>query len=164
MTELICIVCPRGCHLSVDKELNVTGNGCLRGKEYGINEVTNPTRMVTSTIAVTDAETLVRLPVKTSRPVPRGKIFEVMKEINRILVQLVPAHSDNELSGFSDLQKQGESSGTCCGTADRKPSSGKNADNVILLKRTAPIHAGDILIPDILGLGADLVATRTVEK
>ncbi|MBE6426383.1 MAG: molybdopterin oxidoreductase, partial [Planctomycetaceae bacterium] len=26
--ELICIVCPRGCHLTVDENMNVTGNFC----------------------------------------------------------------------------------------------------------------------------------------
>ena len=37
MTELICIVCPKGCHLKVDEEKDfaVTGNGCPRGAEYG---------------------------------------------------------------------------------------------------------------------------------
>ena len=30
--ELICISCPKGCHLKVDEEANkVTGNGCPRG-------------------------------------------------------------------------------------------------------------------------------------
>ena len=40
MKELICITCPRGCHLKVDEEnMTVTGNSCNRGKEYGLNEV-----------------------------------------------------------------------------------------------------------------------------
>ena len=36
--ELICIVCPRGCHLSVDidNDYKVTGNLCPRGAEYGV--------------------------------------------------------------------------------------------------------------------------------
>ena len=42
MKELICIVCPRGCHLKVDAELNVTGNACPRGIVYGKKEVTAP--------------------------------------------------------------------------------------------------------------------------
>lgn len=34
MKELICIVCPRGCHLKVDEACGytVTGNGCPRGR------------------------------------------------------------------------------------------------------------------------------------
>ena len=33
MKELICIVCPKGCHLRVDEDNGyaVTGNGCPRG-------------------------------------------------------------------------------------------------------------------------------------
>ena len=40
MTELICIVCPRGCHLQVDEANGyaVTGNSCPRGAEYGRQE------------------------------------------------------------------------------------------------------------------------------
>ena len=29
--ELVCIVCPRGCHLTIDENNNVTGNSCPRG-------------------------------------------------------------------------------------------------------------------------------------
>ena len=77
MKELICICCPRGCHLKVDEEKKeVTGNACPRGKEYGINEVTNPVRVVTSTVKITGAN-LRRLPVKTDKPIPKGKIFEI---------------------------------------------------------------------------------------
>ena len=41
MKELICIVCPNGCHLKVDEEngYNVTGNKCERGAEYGKAEL-----------------------------------------------------------------------------------------------------------------------------
>ena len=50
MKELICIVCPKGCHLKVDEENGcaVTGNGCPRGAEYGKNELLHPTRVLTS--------------------------------------------------------------------------------------------------------------------
>ena len=46
MKELICIVCPKGCHLKVDEENGcaVTGNGCPRGAEYGKNELLHPAR------------------------------------------------------------------------------------------------------------------------
>jgi CxxC motif-containing protein len=85
MKELICIVCPKGCHLKIDENLNVTGNGCNRGIEYGINELTNPTRMVTSTVVVLGGE-LSRCSVVTSKPIPKNKIFDVMNEINKVKV------------------------------------------------------------------------------
>ena len=51
MTDLICIVCPKGCHLKVDEEngYKVTGNGCPRGAAYGEKELVNPTRAVSYT-------------------------------------------------------------------------------------------------------------------
>ena len=83
MKELICIVCPKGCHLKVDENLNVTGNGCNRGIKYGKEELTNPTRMVTSTVKIEKGE-ISRLPVVTSSPIPKNKIMEVMNEINKV--------------------------------------------------------------------------------
>lgn len=85
MKELICIVCPKGCHLKVDENLNVTGNGCNRGITYAKDELTNPTRMVTSTVKVIGGD-LSRLPVVTSKPIPKNKIMEVMEEINKVKV------------------------------------------------------------------------------
>ena len=65
MTELICIVCPKGCHLKVDEENGyaVTGNSCERGAAYGKKELVNPTRVVTSTVRIEGAA-LRRLPVR----------------------------------------------------------------------------------------------------
>ena len=89
--EMICINCPRGCHLTVDTEtLEVTGNTCPRGKTYGISEVTNPTRIVTSTVAVEDGK-FPRASVKTSAPIPKGMIFKVMDEINKVDIK-APTH------------------------------------------------------------------------
>lgn len=80
MKELICITCPKGCHLKVDEEtFAVTGNSCPRGAEYGANELRNPVRVVTSTVIAEGPAR--RLPVKTDRPIPKGKMFEVMAEI-----------------------------------------------------------------------------------
>ena len=95
MTKLICIVCPKGCHLEVDDNLNVKGNSCKRGEVYGKNEVTNPTRTITSTVILKNSS-LTRLPVKTSDPVPKSKIFDVMKEINKIEVS-APVNSGDVL-------------------------------------------------------------------
>ena len=83
MKELTCIICPRGCRLTIDDKMNVTGNFCPRGKEYAISELTNPVRTITSSIRVLNREdTLVS--IKTSGPIPKEKIFDVMEEINKI--------------------------------------------------------------------------------
>ena len=85
MKELICITCPRGCHLSVDDNLNVTGNFCPRGAMYAKAELTHPVRMVTSTVAIASTKEC-RLPVKTKEPVPKELIFPVMEEIRKTVV------------------------------------------------------------------------------
>lgn len=86
MTELICITCPRGCHLSVDENLNVTGNFCPRGAAYAKAELTHPVRMVTSSVNVV-SEVESRLPVKTKDPIPKELIFKVMEEIMKVSVK-----------------------------------------------------------------------------
>ena len=83
MTNLICITCPKGCHLTVDEEndYKVTGNGCPRGAEYGRNELLHPVRVITSTVRI-DGAAVARLPVKTDRPLPKEKMFDCMQLIN----------------------------------------------------------------------------------
>lgn len=83
MKELICIVCPKGCRLHVDETdgYKVTGNTCPRGEEYGKMELTNPTRTITSTVAVRGAAHP-RCPVKTTKPIPKGLIFEAMQTLD----------------------------------------------------------------------------------
>ena len=85
--DMTCIICPRGCHLHIDEELNVTGNFCPRGAAYAKQEVTDPRRTLTSTVRC-HSELLEVCPVKTIAPIPKGKVFEAMAEVNR--VNLVP--------------------------------------------------------------------------
>ena len=85
MKEFTCIICPRGCRLQVDEQMNVTGNFCPRGKQYAVSELTNPVRTITSSVRVSNRDDLL-VSVKTSGNIPKGKIFEVMEEINRLSV------------------------------------------------------------------------------
>ncbi len=95
-TKLTCINCPLGCDLTVTYEtldpesITVTGNTCPRGKQYGIDEVTHPTRTVTGTIKVSNRENLV-VPVKTKSPIPKDKIFEIVDIFKQISVE-APVH------------------------------------------------------------------------
>lgn len=116
MKELICIVCPKGCHLKVDEDngFAVTGNGCARGAEYGKKELVNPTRVITSTVRLEGAA-LCRLPVKTSADIPKKDIFRAMRLLDAVTVQ-------------------------------------------------APVKTGDVIVPNILGLGVDFISTKTVAK
>ncbi|MBQ3761554.1 MAG: DUF1667 domain-containing protein [Clostridia bacterium] len=87
MKELICIVCPRGCHLQVDEDngFAVTGNSCPRGAEYGRNEAVHPVRTLTSTVRIEGAP-ITRLPVRTASAIPKALLFDAMNEINRTSV------------------------------------------------------------------------------
>ena len=81
--ELTCIVCPRGCalrgELAKDEVISITGNFCKRGPDWAKSECTNPTRTVTSTVRLAGGGVV---PVKTSAPVPKKAVFDVMKAIN----------------------------------------------------------------------------------
>ena len=114
MKELICITCPKGCHLKVDEENGyaVTGNSCPRGEAYGKAELIHPTRVVTSTVRCTGGSRH-RCPVKTSGPVPKDKIFDVVAALDGV-----------------DL--------------------------------AAPIHIGQVVIPNVCGTGVDIVATKNI--
>ena len=95
MIELICICCPKGCHISVDDTNNysVTGNSCPRGEEYAKSEATFPVRVVTSSVHIANT-TIEKCPVKTDRPIPKAKIFEVMNVINKIYISAPVAIGD----------------------------------------------------------------------
>lgn len=94
MKEFICINCPLGCHLVVDdsdkNNIIVTGNTCPRGKTYGINEILNPKRMVTSSVCVLNGENNV-VSVKTKEAIPKGLIFESLEILKNIKVN-APVH------------------------------------------------------------------------
>ena len=70
MKEFTCIICPRGCRLTVDDNMNVTGNTCPRGKQYAISELTNPVRTITSSVRVNNRDDLL-VSVKTSGSIPK---------------------------------------------------------------------------------------------
>jgi CxxC motif-containing protein len=86
MKEFICIVCPRGCRVVVDDNMNISGNQCKRGEIYVRNELSNPTRILTTTVKTVFPE-IPRASVKTSEPIPKGLLMEAMKEINKVTIE-----------------------------------------------------------------------------
>lgn len=103
--ELICIGCPMGCPITVTMEegnvVNITGNTCPRGKAYAEKEVTNPTRIVTSTVRVEGSDRGF-ISVKTKEDIPKEKIFECMKEINGIIAKAPIKIGDVVLENVAD--------------------------------------------------------------
>lgn len=88
--DLICIGCPMGCMLQVKFDggqvVGVTGNTCKRGEIYGIKECTNPTRIVTSSVAVEGGE-IDAVSVKTANDISKGKVFECVNCLRGIIVK-----------------------------------------------------------------------------
>ena len=85
--ELIWIGCPMGCALTVETEgnevLSVTGNTCPRGESYARKEVTNPTRIVTTTVRMRDSREKT-VSVKTEADIPKDKIFECVRQLKGV--------------------------------------------------------------------------------
>lgn len=84
---LICVSCPMGCHLEITipeaGEWVITGNQCQRGIVYAKAELTNPVRVLTSTVVVNNGF-LKRLPVRTSDAIPKPLLFEAMAALNKV--------------------------------------------------------------------------------
>ena len=94
--ELVCIVCPNGCHLTVEHTadgLQVRGNRCVRGEQYGKDEVTDSRRMVTAVARTTDPDHPC-VPVKSDRPVPKKSINAVLENIYTLQVDLPVKRGD----------------------------------------------------------------------
>lgn len=92
---ITCIGCPMGCQITVTTDdatgayVKSVGYTCKKGLEYSQDEVTNPTRMVTSVVPVKGSVT--PLSVKTARFIPKSKIFDCLAEIQKAEVTL-PVH------------------------------------------------------------------------
>ena len=87
--DLICIGCPLGCPLTVTIEngevTEVKGNTCPKGDAYARKEVTNPTRIVTSTVRVTGGSVSM-VNVKTAFDIPKNKIFDCINALKGVVV------------------------------------------------------------------------------
>lgn len=113
--KLVCIVCPNGCTLTAEKlegGIAVSGHRCPRGEEFARAELTRPMRTVCTTVRTVFKEAPV-LPVRVSADIPKDRIFDVMHEINSIIL-------------------------------DRR------------------IARGEPVIKNVLGLGADVIATSSL--
>jgi len=84
--EVICVACPKGCRLEVHREggeILVSHEGCKRGREYAVGEITDPRRMVASTVRVTGAVHPL-VPVYTAAPFPKGRIHDLLDLLRKV--------------------------------------------------------------------------------
>ena len=112
MKKLVCIVCPKGCRLTVEEgeELRVSGNACPRGEAYARQELLAPVRVLTATVAL-EGGVHPRRPVITSDAIPRERV-----------------------RGAAALLRE--------------------------LRVASPVKAGQVILPNILNSGVDVIAVR----
>ena len=116
--KITCIICPIGCKILVRIdgarfEL-VNGYKCRKGGEYVKNEALDPRRSLTTSVLVVNGEWPL-VSVKSTRPVPKDKVFFVLKEIKKKTVN-------------------------------------------------APVNPGQIIIKNVVNIGIDIVATKSVKR
>lgn len=103
--NLTCINCPMGCALTVemngDEVVNISGNTCKRGEVYAQKEVTNPTRIVTSTVKVIGGKSDM-VSVKTREDIPKGKIFECVRALKNVQIHAPVNIGDIIVSNIAD--------------------------------------------------------------
>ena len=96
MREMICICCPMGCRLTVEKTADgysVTGNTCPRGAKYAHQEFINPMRTVTSSVFVSGGK-LNMCSVKTANVIPKSMIPQALKAIRACRIEAPVAIGD----------------------------------------------------------------------
>jgi len=87
--KLVCIVCPVGCRLTVTgtiDDMAVSGEGCKKGIAYAHEEMTNPVRMVCTTVKI-DGGVHSVIPAKTDRAIPDKYKLEVVKAVKDVVLK-----------------------------------------------------------------------------
>ena len=124
--ELTCVRCPNGCTIMVELDENgkiladaegnlaIQGSVCKLGDEWTKQEVENPMRTISSSIPVENGDWLM-VSVRTDRPIPLGKIFDVMGEIRKKtltapvtlgdVIIANPAGTDTDIIATRDVAK-----------------------------------------------------------
>lgn len=86
---MTCIECPQGCSLEVEADgsrvISVSGQKCKRGDKYARQETEAPMRTLTTSVLTKGLE-LKMLPVRTSKPIPKGRLFDAMDAVKRLTV------------------------------------------------------------------------------
>ena len=89
VSHIICILCPKGCHVEVGMDgtkIEVSGKLCKKGIPYVEEEFRNPKRILTTTIKTEDSLSIL-LPVRTSGPIPKKDLMEAMVILARMKVR-----------------------------------------------------------------------------
>lgn len=86
--KITCIECPLGCSIEVgmaDSGITIEGNRCKRGKQYVLSEISDPKRIVTSTMRVNNG-TRPLVSIKTDKEISKNMIFDLINFINNVKI------------------------------------------------------------------------------
>lgn len=83
--EIVCTGCPLGCRVTLPLEesndiAGVSGASCKAGEKYAVREHKFPNRVLTTTV-LAEGRSETRLPVKSSRPVPKHELARHVKSL-----------------------------------------------------------------------------------
>lgn len=88
--KFTCVVCPTSCVVNAEWneiELQDTDHAqCKLAWEYVRGEIFDPRRTVTSTVLVEGGD-IPLVSVKTEPPVPKAKVFDIMKHLAHVVVK-----------------------------------------------------------------------------
>ncbi|HNV43781.1 MAG: DUF1667 domain-containing protein [Spirochaetes bacterium] len=117
--DMVCIQCPMGCKIKVsldddEKVTEISGYTCKSGKDYALQEVTDPHRVITTSIKVIGGN-LPLVSVKTSKPVPKRLVLEIMDiiknsqvhapvELNQIIISNI-AETGSDILATKSVEK-----------------------------------------------------------
>jgi len=117
--EMICIQCPLGCKIKVildddNRVTDISGFTCKSGKEYAIQEITDPHRVITTSIKVINGKSEL-VSVKTNKPVPKKLIQVIMDiiknssihapiELNQVIISKI-ANTDADIVATKKVDK-----------------------------------------------------------
>ena len=85
---MVCLVCPKSCLLTVTgnpENILIKNNSCGRGLEFAKKELTDPERILTSTMRV-HLGVLPLVSVRSDRLVKKGEIRDLIKQLDCIVV------------------------------------------------------------------------------
>jgi len=85
-----CIICPIGCDIDVELQngnvVSMKGSRCEKGREFVLQELKEPTRILTTTIPIKGAKWAM-LPVRTDKPIPKRLLSKVIEQLAGIELQ-----------------------------------------------------------------------------
>ena len=145
MTEMICITCPMGCHLSIERlsesDIAVTGNRCARGEQYAREEMLSPRRVVTATCKVASSS-IAKAPasITAASVEPKASPLDAaaadLSQPRRVPLRTKAAFPRERIPELLKLMYG--------------------------LELGLPVRRGQVAIADALGTGIDVIVTRAM--